>query len=68
MHPIVYIVECMDDGYAIEAEPEVRGWPELLPLRLYRRVEDKADRLLAEPTTLGEPYSRHLGGKLRELR
>lgn len=21
-----------------------------------------------EPTTLGEPYSRHLGGKLRELR
>ena len=31
-------------------------------------MEDKTDRLLDEPTTLGEPYSRHLGGKLRELR
>jgi hypothetical protein len=46
----------------------VRNWLELLPLRLYRRVEDKTDHLLDEPTTLGEPYSRHLGGKLRELR
>ncbi|EGJ76225.1 hypothetical protein STTU_3435 [Streptomyces sp. Tu6071] len=51
-----------------EIEPEVRGWLELLPFRLYRRVEDKTDRLLDAPTTLGEPYSRHLGGKLRELR
>ncbi|MFE1048226.1 type II toxin-antitoxin system RelE/ParE family toxin [Streptomyces olivaceus] len=50
------------------AEPEVRDWLELLPFRLYRRVEDKRDRLLDEPTTLGGPYSRHLGGKLRELR
>lgn len=58
----------MDEQYVIELEPEVRDWLELLPFRLYRRVEDKADRLLAEPTTLGEPYSRHLGGKLRELR
>ncbi len=24
--------------------------------------------LATRPTTLGEPYSRHLGGKLRELR
>lgn len=31
-------------------------------------MEDKADRLLDAPTTLGEPYSRFLGGKLRELR
>ncbi|MEV3869786.1 type II toxin-antitoxin system RelE/ParE family toxin [Streptomyces sp. NPDC049906] len=37
-------------------------------MSLPRRVEDKTDRLLDEPTTLGEPYSRHLGGKLRELR
>ncbi|MBO8194336.1 type II toxin-antitoxin system RelE/ParE family toxin [Streptomyces oryzae] len=58
----------MDGQYVIEVEPEVRDWLDLLPFRLYRRVEDKADRLLVEPTTLGEPYSRHLGGKLRELR
>ncbi|WP_129306359.1 type II toxin-antitoxin system RelE/ParE family toxin [Streptomyces sp. L2] len=58
----------MTEWWQIELEPEVRDWLELLPFRLYRRVEDKADRLLEEPTTLGEPYSRHLGGKLRELR
>lgn len=58
----------MTEQWEIELEPEVRDWLELLPFRLYRRVEDKADRLLDEPTTLGEPYSRHLGGKLRELR
>ncbi|MET4923613.1 type II toxin-antitoxin system RelE/ParE family toxin [Streptomyces sp. PSRA5] len=58
----------MMERWQIEIEPEVRDWLELLPFRLYRRVEDKTDRLLDEPTTLGEPYSRHLGGKLRELR
>ncbi len=58
----------MTDRWQIELEPEVRDWLELLSFRLYRRVEDKADRLLDEPTTPGEPYSRHLGGKLRELR
>ncbi|MCX2926669.1 type II toxin-antitoxin system RelE/ParE family toxin [Streptomyces sp. NEAU-W12] len=58
----------MTERWEIEIEPEVRDWLELLSFRLYRRVEDKTDRLLDEPTTLGEPYSRHLGGKLRELR
>jgi hypothetical protein len=33
-----------------------------------RRSARAADMLAAQPTTLGEPYSRHLGGKLRELR
>ncbi|MFD7866228.1 type II toxin-antitoxin system RelE/ParE family toxin [Streptomyces sp. NPDC059783] len=28
----------------------------------------KVDRLAVNATTLGEPYARHLGGKLRELR
>ncbi|GAA2992252.1 hypothetical protein GCM10020229_00930 [Kitasatospora albolonga] len=35
--------------------------------RLYK-AERAADMLAAQPTTLGEPYARHLGGKLRELR
>ncbi|MGY3202308.1 hypothetical protein ACVW19_002823 [Streptomyces sp. TE5632] len=56
----VYAVECMTERWEIEIEPEVRDWLELLPFRLHRRVEDKTDRLLDEPTTLGEPYSRHL--------
>ncbi|WP_308290375.1 hypothetical protein [Streptomyces meridianus] len=51
----------MAEQWEIELEPEVRDWLELLPFRLYRRVEDKADGLLDELTTLGEPYSRHLG-------
>ncbi|MGW0566177.1 type II toxin-antitoxin system RelE/ParE family toxin [Streptomyces tauricus] len=58
----------MTEPGQIELELEVRDLLELFPFRLYRRVEDKTDRLLEEPTTLGEPYSRHLGGKLRELR
>jgi hypothetical protein len=56
----------MTEPWVLELEPEVQDWLELLPFRLYRRVEDKADRLLGETTTLGEPYSRHLGGKLRD--
>lgn len=34
----------------------------------YRTVEYHADRLAEAPTTLGEPYSRHLRGAVRELR
>ncbi|MEU6541161.1 type II toxin-antitoxin system RelE/ParE family toxin [Streptomyces sp. NPDC047000] len=58
----------MSDQWLIEIEPEVRQWLELLPMRQYDKVERAADMLAAQPTTLGEPYSRHLGGKLRELR
>ncbi|MGW3162637.1 type II toxin-antitoxin system RelE/ParE family toxin [Streptomyces sp. NPDC001142] len=60
----------MADGerYAIEIEPEVRLWLEGIPARQYVFVEQKVDRLAANATTLGEPYTRHLGGKLRELR
>jgi hypothetical protein len=46
----------------------VRLWLENLPARQYVIVEQKVDRLAENATTLGEPYSRHLGGKLRELR
>ncbi|WP_233518417.1 type II toxin-antitoxin system RelE/ParE family toxin [Streptomyces corynorhini] len=41
---------------------------ELLPDAHYDKVERAAEMLAAEPTTLAEPYSRHLGGKVRELR
>ncbi|MFJ9455162.1 type II toxin-antitoxin system RelE/ParE family toxin [Kitasatospora sp. NPDC101447] len=58
----------MSDPWQIEIEPEVRRWLELLPDTQYDKAERAADMLAAHPTTLGEPYTRHLGGKLRELR
>ena len=52
----------------IELEPEVRDWLETLSLKDYAKVEAMADILADHAETLGEPYSRHLGGKTRELR
>lgn len=57
-----------DELWVIEVEPEVLDWLETLPQAQYDKVERHADKLLAEPTTLGEPFSKHLGGKVRELR
>lgn len=62
------IVTVVGDLWRIEIEPEVRQWLELLSDQHYDKAERAADMLAAQPTTLGEPYSRHLGGKLRELR
>lgn len=58
----------MEHRYDIEIEPEVRAWLDGLPREQYRAVERHADRLAEAPTTLGEPYARHLSGPLRELR
>jgi hypothetical protein len=54
--------------WQIEIEPEVRQWLELLSDAHYDKAERAADMLAGQPTTLAEPYSRHLGGKVRELR
>ena len=56
------------DRYLIELEPEVREWLDTLPLKDYAKVEAMADILADQAETLGEPYSRHLSGKTRELR
>lgn len=58
----------MTQPWRIEIEPEVRHWLELLPDAHCDKAERAADLLAAQPTTLGEPYARHLGGKVRELR
>lgn len=58
----------MPGRYAIELEPEVRTWLETLTLVEYAKVEAMADILAEHAETLGEPYSRHLSGKTRELR
>lgn len=56
------------ERYAIEIEPEVRLWRENIPAHHYVTAEQKVDRLAENAATLGEPSTRHLGGKLRELR
>jgi hypothetical protein len=54
--------------YVVELEPEVRQWLDSLSDHDYGRAEFYADLLADHAETLGEPYSRHLGGKVRELR
>ncbi|MEU0939986.1 type II toxin-antitoxin system RelE/ParE family toxin [Embleya sp. NPDC005971] len=58
----------MDEPWVIEIEPEVRRWLCTLSDRDYLQAEHAAERLSAAPTTLGEPFARHLGDGLRELR
>ncbi|NWF28459.1 type II toxin-antitoxin system RelE/ParE family toxin [Streptomyces sp. PKU-EA00015] len=58
----------MEDPYVVEIEPEVRLWLANLPERDYLIVEHLVGRLACNATTLGEPYSRHLGDRLSELR
>lgn len=58
----------MVDLYEIEVEPEVRSWLEGLTDRDFGRVDFLVGLLAERAETLGEPYSRHLGGKVRELR
>jgi phage-related protein len=64
-----YSMDAMESGrYSIEIEPEVRLWLENIPAQHYKQTERVADLLAEQPITLDEPHSRHLGGKLRELR
>ncbi len=53
--------------YAVEVEPEVRSWLAGLSDRDFGRVDFHVG-LLARAEDLGEPYTRHLSGKVRELR
>jgi hypothetical protein len=54
--------------YAVEVEPEVRSWLERLSDRDFGRADFLVGLLAEQADTLGEPYTRHLGGKVRELR
>ena len=58
----------MSGLYAVEAEPEVRSWLAGLSDRDFGRAGFLAGLLAEQAETLGEPYARHLGGKVRELR
>jgi hypothetical protein len=54
--------------YRIEIEPEVRTWLEGLSDRDFGRADFLVGLLAERAENLGEPYTRHLGGKVRELR
>lgn len=58
----------VDPLYSIEIEPEVRAWLESLPAKYFLKVEEYVGLLADHATTLGEPFSRHLGEGVRELR
>jgi hypothetical protein len=52
----------------IELEPEVEDWFDALPRRHKGRVIDHVNLLEERGVLLGEPHTRQLRGKLRELR
>lgn len=52
----------------MEIEPEVRVWLEGLTGRDLGRVDFMVGLLAENAEALVEPYARHLGGKVRELR
>ena len=54
--------------YPVEVEPEVRSWLAGLSNRDFGRVDFLVGLLAEQADTLSEPYTRHLGGKVRELR
>jgi len=54
--------------YEIEIEPEVRSWLARLSDRDFGRVDFLVGLLAEHAEDLGEPYTRHLGGRVRELR
>jgi hypothetical protein len=59
------------DGIAwgqLELEPEVSDWLESLDDKRWAQALFHVDLLEQRGTLLGEPYSRQLSGKLRELR
>ncbi|WPB94131.1 type II toxin-antitoxin system RelE/ParE family toxin [Streptomyces malaysiensis] len=59
----------MNDAlYVIEVEPEVRAWLELLPGRLYRKVEAYVELLAELGPQTPMPYARPLREGVAELR
>jgi hypothetical protein len=52
----------------VELEPEVRDWYLSLDEAKQARVQFNVDRLAEDGPLLGEPFTKQLDGKLRELR
>ena len=63
----LYSIYAMTWG-TVELEPEVREWLEQLPTHLFATAAFHIDLLAEDGVLLGEPHTRQLDGKLRELR
>lgn len=55
-------------GYRGAGTPEVRDWLEQLPIAQFAHAAFYVDLLAEQGPLLGEPYTKQLDGKLRELR
>ena len=53
---------------SVELEPEIRDWLEGLPTAQFATAAFYIDLLAEQGPLLGEPYTKQLDGKLRELR
>ena len=53
---------------SVELEPEVEKWLENLPTPQFARAAFYVELLAEQGPLLGEPYTKQLDGKLRELR
>lgn len=62
-----YSIAAMTWG-TVELEPEVRDWLEQLPTAQFAHAAFYIDLLAEQGPLLGEPYTKQLDGKLRELR
>ena len=62
-----YSIRAMTWG-SVELEPEVRDWLEALPTAEFATAAFYVDLVAERGPLLGEPYTRQLDGKLRELR
>ena len=69
-HPgeIAYSIGCISRPFEIEVVPAVQSWLRRLSDRDFGRVDFLVGLLAEHATDLSEPYSGHLGGKVRELR
>lgn len=54
--------------YALELEPEVHGWLEFLPGKLFRKIEDYAELLAELGPQTPMPYARPPSDGVYELR
>ena len=68
MSSTTYTLNGVEELWAVEIEPEVRAWLESLPAKHFLKVDEFVGLLASYAQTLGEPYARHLGEGVRELR